>query len=193
MWLEEKLRTDSEIVWANGISARIGATFGFVIATVVSAAFIPQGCRMIAALITDQTTREHLTHWDRGGLLFYLVGNVIGISGAVFCVWMWRQIAVELLQSYAREEWHLFPGDQRAEFRRKPVFRKWTCKMFEPGTLTAVHLENQLWSGGGERLWSLWLESGEAGKRYVDRSGREAGLRKLAEDFATTFDVSVST
>ena len=72
MRLEEKRRTDSEIVWANGIGSRIGASSGFVIATMLNAAFIPQGFRS--------------------------VGNVIGIGGAVFCVWMWSEIGAELRQ-----------------------------------------------------------------------------------------------
>ena len=193
MRLEEKQRTDSEIVWADGIGVRVGGTIGFVIVTAVSAAFIPGGCRMIAAIITDPTARENLTHWNGGALVIHWAGVVIEIPGAVFCAWMWLWVAGNLLRSYAREEWHLFPTEQRAEFRRKPLFRKWACEMFEAGTVTAVHLENEQWPHQEEHQWSVLLEGSDARKRIVAHGYQETELRRLAADFATTFGLSFST
>ena len=193
MRLEEKQRTDSEIVWADRPGVRIAGTFGFVIATAVSAVFVSQGYGLIVPLITEEAARENLTNWNGGLLLFDLVESVFAVVGAVFGVWMWLYFAPLLLRCYSREEWHFSPTEQRAEFRRKPVFRKWTCEIFEAGMVTAVHLENEPGQPRDEPLWSLWVESGGAGKRFVDCSVREAELRRLATDFATTFALSFST
>lgn len=193
MRFKVKRRTDTEIVWADGLGVRIGSTFGFVIATVVSAGFISVSCSLIGSLITDRTARENLTKWDGGALLFYLAGAFIPIGGAVFCVWAWSAFARNLVRCYAREEWHLSPSNRCAEFYRKPVFRKLQREVFDAETVTAVLLGNESSSERDERHWGVWLDCGDAGKRLVDHGGGEANLRQLAADFAATFGLPVST